>query len=38
MNFVLGDGSVRGVQSTIDLTLWQALGTIQGGEVIPGDY
>ena len=39
MNFVLGDGrSVRGVQSTVDLTLWMALGTSLGGEVITGDY
>jgi prepilin-type N-terminal cleavage/methylation domain-containing protein/prepilin-type processing-associated H-X9-DG protein len=31
------DGSVRGISQTIDLSLWRALGTRAGGEVI-GSY
>ncbi|MCA9153760.1 MAG: DUF1559 domain-containing protein [Planctomycetales bacterium] len=30
----LGDGSVRFVADTVDLTTWRALGTRQGGEVL----
>jgi prepilin-type N-terminal cleavage/methylation domain-containing protein len=31
---VLGDGSVQFFSSNIDLTVWRALGTIAGGEVV----
>ncbi|HQZ67212.1 MAG TPA: prepilin-type cleavage/methylation domain-containing protein, partial [Planctomycetaceae bacterium] len=30
----LGDGTVRFVSANIDLNLWRALGTMNGGEVI----
>ncbi|MGL4555078.1 MAG: DUF1559 domain-containing protein [Gemmataceae bacterium] len=36
-NFLLGDGSVRGISNNIDPTTWAALATRSGGEVI-GDY
>jgi prepilin-type N-terminal cleavage/methylation domain-containing protein/prepilin-type processing-associated H-X9-DG protein len=35
MNFAAADGSVRGILPTIDMTVWVALGTSQGGEVLP---
>jgi prepilin-type N-terminal cleavage/methylation domain-containing protein/prepilin-type processing-associated H-X9-DG protein len=38
VNLLLGDGSVRFVKTSIDLTTWQALGTISGGEIVGGDY
>ena len=31
---VYGDGSVRFVRDSIDLTAWRAMGTVNGGEVI----
>ncbi|MCA9270188.1 MAG: DUF1559 domain-containing protein, partial [Planctomycetales bacterium] len=34
---VLGDGSVHFYTNSIDLSTWQALGSMAGGEVIPGD-
>ena len=34
----LMDGSTRSVSNQIDLTVWRALGTINGGEVIGSDY
>jgi prepilin-type N-terminal cleavage/methylation domain-containing protein/prepilin-type processing-associated H-X9-DG protein len=37
-NVCLADGSVRFIQYGISLTVWEALGTIAGGEVIPADY
>jgi prepilin-type N-terminal cleavage/methylation domain-containing protein/prepilin-type processing-associated H-X9-DG protein len=37
VNVALMDGSVRSVQSGIDLPTWRALGTRDGGEVL-GDY
>ncbi len=37
VNLLLGDGSVRFVKNTINLTTWQALGTRAGGEVISAD-
>jgi prepilin-type N-terminal cleavage/methylation domain-containing protein/prepilin-type processing-associated H-X9-DG protein len=33
-NFVFGDGSVRYLKSTIDLSLYRSLGTRAGGEVL----
>lgn len=33
VNLLLADGSVRTVSDTVDLSLWQALGTRAGGEV-----
>jgi len=33
VNLVMGDGSVHFVNDTIDLTTWQAMATIDGGEV-----
>lgn len=38
VNIALGDGSVRFVRNSINGTVWRALGTVAGGEVIPGDY
>jgi prepilin-type N-terminal cleavage/methylation domain-containing protein len=37
INVLLGDGGARFVKSTINGTIWRALGTISGGEVIAGD-
>ena len=37
VNVLLMDGSVRFVKSGISLTVWQALGTRAGGEVISAD-
>jgi prepilin-type processing-associated H-X9-DG protein len=36
-NFVLGDGSVKFIRQSIDMTTYRALGSRNGGEVI-GDY
>ena len=33
VNVLMGDGVVRFVSETVDLTLWQSLATIAGGEV-----
>ena len=38
MNVGLVDGSVRFVNDTIYYGTWQALGSINGNEVIPGDF
>ncbi len=38
VNTCLMDGSCRSVSETIDLAVWRALGTRQGGEVIPSDF
>jgi prepilin-type N-terminal cleavage/methylation domain-containing protein/prepilin-type processing-associated H-X9-DG protein len=35
MNWLFGDGSVRGITQNIDLNILGALSTISGGEVIP---
>jgi len=35
MNWLLGDGSVRNLTTTIDLNILGALSTIAGNEVIP---
>ncbi len=37
VNALMGDGSVRFVKSTVDGTTWRSLGSIQGGEIVPGD-
>jgi hypothetical protein len=38
VNVGMGDGSVRFISQNVDLiTVWRALATIAGGEVIP-DY
>ncbi len=37
VNLMLADGSVRFVKDTIDSRIWQALGTIAGGEVVTAD-
>lgn len=34
VNVLLGDGHVRAVQQSIDLRVWRALGTRNGGEVL----
>jgi prepilin-type N-terminal cleavage/methylation domain-containing protein/prepilin-type processing-associated H-X9-DG protein len=36
INFLMGDGSVRGITPAIDMTIFAAISTIAGGEVIPG--
>jgi prepilin-type N-terminal cleavage/methylation domain-containing protein/prepilin-type processing-associated H-X9-DG protein len=38
VNVLLGDGSVRFIRNSIDLVTWRALGTMNGGEVIPGNF
>jgi prepilin-type N-terminal cleavage/methylation domain-containing protein/prepilin-type processing-associated H-X9-DG protein len=39
VNLTFGDGSVRFVKETINLTVWRALSTRNGGEVVSGsDY
>ena len=38
VNLLLGDGSVRFVRDTISIGTWQALGTMNGGEVAGNDY
>jgi prepilin-type processing-associated H-X9-DG protein len=37
VQFLLGDGSVRFLANSINLTTYRGLGTIAGGEVI-GEY
>jgi len=38
VNVVMGDGSVRFVQQSVDLlTVWRPMSTIAGGETIPGN-
>jgi hypothetical protein len=38
VNALLMDGSVRSVGNGINASVWRALGTRAGGEVIPGNY
>jgi prepilin-type processing-associated H-X9-DG protein len=39
VNVLMGDGSVRGVKSTVNVDVWRALGTKAGGEVVSStDY
>jgi prepilin-type N-terminal cleavage/methylation domain-containing protein len=37
VGLLLGDGSVRFVKETVSPPIWRALGTIAGGETVPGD-
>ena len=37
VGLLLGDGSVRFVKRTVSPPIWRALGTIAGGETVPGD-
>jgi prepilin-type processing-associated H-X9-DG protein len=37
-NFLFGDGSVRVIQNSIRLTLWEAIGTRAGGEPVTLDF
>jgi prepilin-type processing-associated H-X9-DG protein len=34
VNVLMGDGSVRFVRDSVDLTTWRAMGTMNGGEVV----
>jgi hypothetical protein len=38
IEYVFGDGSVRGISTNVNLSVFQALCTVAGGEVIPGDF
>jgi len=38
VNVCLGDGSVRFVRDSIDITTWRGLATRAGGEVVNGNY
>ena len=38
MNAVFADGSVKFIRYNIDVNVYRAVGTRNGGEVIPGDY
>jgi prepilin-type processing-associated H-X9-DG protein len=38
LNLMLCDGSVRFVNTGISLSTWRALGTVNGGEVLGGDF
>jgi prepilin-type N-terminal cleavage/methylation domain-containing protein/prepilin-type processing-associated H-X9-DG protein len=38
VNLSLGDGSVRFVSNSISITTWQAVGSINGGEVLGSDW
>jgi prepilin-type N-terminal cleavage/methylation domain-containing protein/prepilin-type processing-associated H-X9-DG protein len=37
VNALLGDGSVRFVKTSVNPSIWRALGTIAGGEIISAD-
>jgi prepilin-type N-terminal cleavage/methylation domain-containing protein/prepilin-type processing-associated H-X9-DG protein len=37
VNMLMGDGSVRFVKDSVNISTWQALATIAGGEVISSD-
>jgi prepilin-type processing-associated H-X9-DG protein len=38
VNLVLADGSVQFITSDVSVTLWQALGSRNGNEVVTNDY
>jgi prepilin-type N-terminal cleavage/methylation domain-containing protein/prepilin-type processing-associated H-X9-DG protein len=35
INFLFGDGSVRGISQTIDMRIFMDLSTVAGGEIVP---
>jgi prepilin-type N-terminal cleavage/methylation domain-containing protein len=37
INLLSGDGSVRFIKNSVNVSVWRALGTISGGEVISAD-
>jgi prepilin-type processing-associated H-X9-DG protein len=37
VNTVMADGGVRFVKSVVNLSVWRALSTTQGGEMVSGD-
>jgi prepilin-type N-terminal cleavage/methylation domain-containing protein/prepilin-type processing-associated H-X9-DG protein len=37
VNVLMGDGRVIFMTDSVDLTAWRAIGTVNGGEVVPGD-
>ena len=37
VNVVMADGSVHFVKNQVDLSVWRALSTTQGGEIISAD-
>jgi prepilin-type N-terminal cleavage/methylation domain-containing protein/prepilin-type processing-associated H-X9-DG protein len=37
VNLLMADGSVHFIKKTISLPVWQALGTVAGGEIVPAD-
>jgi len=38
VNVVFADGHVSLVSNTVDMTIWRALSTIKGGEIVPDTY
>jgi prepilin-type processing-associated H-X9-DG protein len=34
VNVMMGDGSVRSASSSVDINVWRAVGTRNGGEVV----
>ncbi|WP_168205183.1 DUF1559 family PulG-like putative transporter [Bythopirellula goksoeyrii] len=36
VNVAFGDGSVKAIKDDVDLTLWRAIGTRNGAELLPG--
>jgi prepilin-type processing-associated H-X9-DG protein len=37
VNVLFGDGSVKFLKDTINLSIWQGISTTKGGEVISAD-
>lgn len=37
VNALLGDGSVRSIRDTVEGSVWRALGTVSGGEIVSAD-
>jgi prepilin-type N-terminal cleavage/methylation domain-containing protein/prepilin-type processing-associated H-X9-DG protein len=38
VNVLMGDGSVRWVQESIQIDTWRAMGTKTGGDIVSGDF